>query len=197
MCPGSERLVGEARGVVGLHLAHKQVWKTIADRNETSFVFEDDAALTWDLLRNESARHQARSMIYHAMGGNALTKPPSANDMRPPALNRPRAAFRELMFLGYWGHTCTHAYILTPAGAARLLRHNRQICDPKWPVDAAMHQLGCGRSYYGGEMGCTYALPTVRNGPDTRFDGIVKQRISLFDRAAWSFRRLAGDGDIL
>ena len=54
-----------------------------------------------------------------------------------------------------------------------------------------MHQLGCIRAHYGGLMRCANALPNVPNGPDQRFNGIVKQRTSFVERYKWSFRRRA------
>ena len=111
-----------------------------------------------------------------------MRTPPPANRVTPPI--SAAVASWGLLFLGYWGRTCTHAYALTPAAARRMLRHNRLVCDPRWAVDQPMHQHAC-RGRFGGEMRCAYALPNVPNGPDTRFDGIIKQRRSMLDRASW------------
>ena len=191
-----DSLTGESRGVVGLHLAHRDVWSMIAARTGTwasgidqmpVLVFEDDAALP-SLLNGTNARQLVKRALW---GGGATHSPPAAgfHTLPPQTPRTARGVAAELTWLGYWAHTCTHAYALTPAGARRLLEHDAQLCDPRWPVDAAMHQLGCRRGHYGGAMRCAYALPNVRNGPDTRYDGIVKQRKSLFEREKWSFRR--------
>ena len=185
-------LTGESRGAVGLHLAHRDIWSTIAARPKALdrvpvLVFEDDAALPIQLNGTS-----VRQLVERALWGGAVThSPPPANfrTLPPQTPRTARGVAAELTWLGYWAHTCTHSYALTPAGARRLLEHDTQLCDPRWPVDAAMHQLGCRRGHYGGAMRCAYALPNVPNGPDTRFDGIVKQRRSLFEREKWSFRR--------
>jgi hypothetical protein len=177
-CHGGHRLSGEARGIVGLHLGHLDVWHRIVRSNlSVALVLEDDAVLPTDL-----SPLTARRLVQALLRGSAPATERGPSE-RAPGMRS--SQFRELLFLGYWEHTCTHAYAVTRAGALKLLQLDSLVCNPKWPVDAAMHQYACSRGLH-----CAYALPDLPNRAGlTKYSGILKQRSALFDRQNWGFRR--------
>ena len=143
--PAGDALRGEARGTVGLHLAHQDAWATVASGEEPAFVFEDDAALPQNLPKD-----RARALLH------GLT---SDRDL-------------DLLKLGHWQHTCNHAYFLTPRAAARLLAFSKpRACGVSWRSDGVTGHLCWSTA---AALRCANAGPDLPNTRLTRFDGIVK-----------------------
>lgn len=129
-------------GEWGCSIAHHDCWRRVCAEQTPAIIFEDDIAISVDDAT-------ARGLIDRTLELHAA---------------------KDVVFLGYWGLLTTHAYYVTPAGAATLLR-GADVDAHRIPVPVDHH---IKRLCETGRV--THALaPNTPNTPATEFDGVVKQ----------------------
>lgn len=116
-------------GEIGAYSSHVAVWRSLLDSNKRQvIVFEDDVVADWPLIA------RLTTVDFNAIGIDYLrlfTKIPARfRKLRCPFIDRYHHLIR---FTGF--ALGTQAYLLTRAGARRLLAHAAQIT---CPVDAFM-----------------------------------------------------------
>ena len=178
----AQSLTGGGRGVVGLHLAHIDVWKKTASTNMSTFIFEDDARLP----EGVGAALANKLLRWILLSARALPERNTSKITQPIAAKVTQEPQIDMVKLGYcYAGMCLHAYLLTPNGATALLRYDvpSRHCLPSFPADHVTSRA-CSSKL----LTCANSGPDFPNWYTTRFEGFVKQAAKLVDRGSFGWR---------